>query len=411
MKPYYALIIPMLMLAGCASQEETPTKPVVDVKIAKAEIADVKIIVQAPAVVYAREQANISSRVTAPIRKLFVRKGDTVAAGQLLALLDNRDLVARRDEAMAAAAEAEAGLQRVATGTLPADIERARGQLAGAEAALHQAQKFYDRRRRLFDQGAIPQRELLISQTDLAQANASYEMARKSMELLEGRMRDQDILIAKSKRDQAQARLALANAQLEFSEIRSPSAGTITEQFMFPGDMANPDLPLFTVMDLSIAVARAQIPESEAKNVKAGASCLFLPADDSEALFKGSISMVNQAVDPARRTVEAWCDIPNPKRSLRGGTYGRVQIVTAIAPGSVVIPLSAVQFVEGTRRGYVLAAGSNGLAVKKEVETGEVFEDKVQIKSGIKPTDAVIVQGAYGLPDGTPIRIREEKKP
>jgi hypothetical protein len=57
-----------------------------------------------------------------------------------------------------------------------------------------------------------------------------------------------------------------------------------------------------------------------------------------------------------------------------------------------------------------MVAAGNGQAVRKEVETGEVFEGKVQIKSGLAPSDVVIVQGAYGLPDGTQIRVQEEKK-
>jgi HlyD family secretion protein len=383
----------------------------VEVKVAKAATADVRIIVRASASVFAREQANISSRLTAPIRKLLVRKGDSVAAGQVLAQLDNQDLLAQRDEAVAAVTDADANLQRVSSGTLPTDIERARGQAVSAEAALNQAQKIYDRRHQLFDQGAIPQRDLLVSQTDLVQANVAAEVARKSLDLLQNQSRDKDILIAKSKVEQAQARLSFVKAQLEFAEIRSVSAGTITEQFMFAGDMAKPDAPLFTIMDLSIVVGRAQIPESEAGAVRVGQSCAFVPSDDKGASFSGRVSMVNQAVDPARRTIEAWCEIPNPKRALRSGAFGHAAFVTAIAPKSVVVPLTAVQLIEGTKKGFVMIVGEKEAAVKKEVEIGEVFDGTVQIKTGVTAGDSVIVQGAYGLPDGTQIRVQEEKKP
>ena len=180
---------------------------------------------------------------------------------------------------------------------------------------------------------------------------------------------------------------------------------------MFPGDMAKPDAPLFTIMDLNIAVARAQVPDTDAKNVRVGQSCEFIPADNSSASFKGRVSMVNHAVDPVRRTVETWCEIPNPSHALRGGVYGDVQVITAIEADSIVVPLAAVQFVEGTKKGLVMVAGEDGVAVEKEVETGEVFDGKVQVKSGLITTDRVIVQGAYGLPEGTQIRVQEGKKP
>jgi HlyD family secretion protein len=412
MKRHNFIFLLLPLFAACGSHEEAPLKPpVVEVKVAKAETADVKIIVQATASIFAREQANISSRLTAPIRKLLVRKGDNIAAGQVLAQLDNRDLMAQCDEAASAVTDADANLQRLSSGTLPTDIERARGQSVSAEAALNLAQKNHDRRRLLFEQGAIPQRDLLVSQNELAQANAAAEVARKSLDLLQNQSRDRDIRIAKSKVEQAQARLSFVKAQLEFAEIRSVSTGTITEQFMFPGDMAKPDAPIFTVMDLSIAVARAQIPESEAAAVRTGQSCSFVPSDDRGASFNGRVSMVNQAVDTARRTIEAWCEIQNPKRVLRSGAFGQAMFVTEIAPKSVVVPLTAVQLIEGTKKGFVMIAGEKGAALKKEVEIGEVFEGKVQIKSGIAAGDSVIVQGAYGLPEGTQILVQEEKKP
>lgn len=405
----YFLLISVLAFLGCSQHEDAPPKPVVAVKVAQAELADVKITVSGPAFLFGREQANLSARITAPIKRLLVRKGDRVTAGQVLAELDNRDLLAQRDEAAAAVTDAEANLQRVMAGTLPTDIERARGQLAAAEAALRQAEKFYERRRHLYEQGAIPQRDLVLTETELAQAKANHQVAQKSLDFLLNQSRDKEILMAKSKVEQARARLALIKAQLEFTEVRSPSAGTVTEQFMYPGDMAKPDSPIFTVMDLGVAVARAQIPETEASAVRTGAACAFTPADNPGRVFNGRITVVNQAVDTAKRTVESWCEIQNGNHVLRAGAFGQVQIVTGTAPRSVVVPLAAVQFVEGSNKGVVMVAGDKNVAVKKEVETGVVFEGKVQIKSGLSAGERVIVQGGYGLPEGTELKIQEDK--
>ena len=164
-------------LAGCAPQEEPSAKPVVEVKVAEAELADVQNSVRAPATIFPKEQANISPRVTAPIRSLTARKGDMVAAGQVLAELEKTDLIAQRDEAVAVVADAEANLQKITSGTNPTDVERARGQVETARAGLDQAQKFFERRQDLFRQGAIPNRDLVTSQTELAQAKTAYDVA------------------------------------------------------------------------------------------------------------------------------------------------------------------------------------------------------------------------------------------
>ncbi len=383
------VLLACLLISGCAAQKAEPEpKPVVEVKVAQAELADVQIAVHAPATLFPREQATIASKITAPIRWLGARKGDRISAGQVLARLENRDLLAQRTEA----------------------LDRARGDLAGAEAALNQAQKNFDRRAKLFEQGAIPNRELVASQTELAQAKAAHDVAKKFLGLLENPARQQELRAAAVKPEQEKIRESFLNAQIEYTEIRSPFAGTITEQYVYPGDMAKPESPIFTVMDLSVAVARAQVPEAEVGGVAIGKACSFENADRPDAKAQGRVSVVNQAVDAARRTVEVWCEISNARGTLRASEFGTLTIVTGAAPKSVVVPKEAVQFLEGTRKGFVMVVSTDKHAKKTEIEAGESFAGKVQIKSGLKAGETVIIEGGYGLPDGTEVRLFEVKK-
>lgn len=400
-----ALFIVFILFAGCgAKTEEKEASPLVAVKVAKAEQHDVQLTVQAPATVFAREQANLASRITAPIRELTVRKGQRVTKGQVLARLDNRDLVAQRREIAALVTDAEATMQKLRTGTVPADIERARGQVTTTQAALSQAEKFYGRRRQLFEQGAIPNRDLLMSQTDLATAKANHEVARQTLSLLEKQSSGRDIEIYQSRVEQAQGRLAAIDAQIAFTEIRSPFNGTITEQFVFPGDMAQPAVSMFTIADLTVAVARAQVPESDVKPVKAGASCQMVPQDQPNASYAGKVSIINQAVDPARRSVEVWCEIPNTTGDLRSQAFGSVTIVTGSLPNAVTVPLAAVQFEEGSRNGHVMVVGSDRKAKKRPIVTAAPVTGRVPIFQGLRAGEVVIIEGGYGLPDGTEVQ-------
>ena len=399
-----------LWLAGCAqNREEAAEKPVVAVKTARAEIADLPQVVSAPATIFPREQANIAARITAPIRELRAKKGDNVRAGQVLAVLENRDLVAQEREAQAAVQDAQASLQKTVGGTIPTDIERARGQVETAKAALDQARKNFDRRRDLFQQGAIPQRDLLQAQTELATARANYEVAQKSLDLLQNQSQARDIAMGKSRVAQAEARLAAVRASLQYAQLRSPFSGTITEQFQYPGDMAKPDAPVYTVMDLSLVVARAQVPETEAAAIRSGQACSFLPADAKDSGTGGRITVINRAVDPSRRTVEIWCEIAHPPLSLRAGVFGNVRIRTGTIPRAVIVPAAAVQFAEGTRNGVLFVVDPRHIAHKREVETGIAFEDKVQIVKGVAAGEQVITEGAYSLPDGAQVTLPGEK--
>ncbi len=407
-----ALLGQLLFSGGCARKEEAEAKPVVEVQTARAVIEDVEQTITGPATVFAAAQAGVAARSAAPIKRLLVKKGDTVQAGQALAELEARDLVAAQAEAQAGVAETEANLQKTVAGTLPGDVERARGQLVAAEAAYKQADAIYQRRKSLFEDGAIPQRDLLVAETELATDKANYEVAKMSLDLLKNQSRERDIQMARSHVEQAKARLAGAEAQLSYARITAPFAGTVTEQFMFPGDMARPDAPVFTVSDLSKAVARAQIPESDSGPIHPVQTCAFLPgsaAGDSgkPARIEGRVTVVNRSADPARRTVEVWCEIGAPPASLHPGTFGDVAIVTARGQG-VTVPREALQFNEGTRTGWVMLIEGH-TAHRRDVETAEVSGARVRILKGLQGGETVATEGVYELTDGMQVKLAGDK--
>lgn len=139
-----------------------------------------------------------------------------------------------------------------------------------------------------------------------------------------------------------------------------------------------------------------------------GQACGFSQADGAQADHaptSGKITVINQAVDPARRTIEVWCEIPNKKQGLRAGAFGTVQIATGIVENGVVVPRTAVQFEEGTDKGSVMVVDAKRIAHKKEIETGQKIDDNVQIVKGLGAGETVVIEGGYGLPDGTQVQV------
>lgn len=393
--------------ASSCNNKQTPdeeTSSIVAVKLGRVSQRDLDVSVAAPAAIFPREQASIAARVTAPIRSLRVKKGDMVSAGQMLALLDSRDTEAQREDARAQLTDAEIGFQKTQSGTVPADLDRVRGQLDIAQSSLAQAQKNYDRRAQLFSEGVIPNRDLLQAQTDLAQAKTNADVTKRAFDLMKNQTGTRDIRSAEARVNSAKARLHLANAQLQFTELRAPFPGTITEQMMYPGDMANPGAPLFQIMDLSTVTARAQVPEREALDVRKGQTCSFTAADNPQLKATGRLTVVNRAVDPQRRTIETWCEINNTRLLLRGNVYGELSISTNHFTGVTAIPSTAIQFVEGTRNGTVLVVDKQMTAHIRSVEGGQVSDGSVPIFKGLSPGELVVIEGGYGLPDNTKVR-------
>lgn len=407
----YPYLVLCVLLMGCGAahkEEEAAKKPTVDVKTALAEGKTVELTLRAPATIFPREQANITPRLTGVIRALKARKGDTVSSGAVLVTLENRDLASQREEAQAMLADAQANLEKTRKGTLPSDLERARGQVETSKALLNQAQKVYDRRKSLFEQGAIPNRDLLVSETELSTAKTNHDVAARSLALLEQQSQGQDIRIAEARVEQSKSKLAGVTAQLQFAELRAPFSGVITEQFQYAGDLGQPSAPIFTLVDLSVASARAQVPEGDAARVKMGQSCSFSGGDSASESVAGRVSVINRAVDQLRRTVEVWCEIARVAASLRAGAFGSVTFQVGQLQETVLVPVTALQLEEGTRKGFVLVVDSKNIAHRKEVEVGDLMGDKRVVLSGLKAGEPIIVEGGYELPDGSQVRTSKE---
>ncbi len=399
------LIALAVVLAACSREEaERKPAPQVEVRLAEARTADLAATVEAPGTLFPLAQAAVAAKISAPIRELLVTKGSAVKRDQVLAVLENRDLEAARAEAQANLREAQSSLERLSAGALPGDLERAQTELSTAQSAVDTAEKIFERRKTLVDEGAIPARELLVSQNELAAARNRFLLARKNLELLQSQIRERDLEIARSRVEQARARLAQAEAQLAFTRLRSPLDGMVSDQWMYPGDMAKPDAPIVTVMDLHKLVVRAQAPEARAGGLALGQSAAFVPQDQPGRKFTGRVSVISPAVDRAARTVEVWVEIDNAQRALRAGGYGTLTIAARRVPGAVAVPRSAVVLQEGADEGAVMVVDEKNIAHQRKVKVGVRQDDLIQILEGVKPGEKVVAEGNYGLPDKAEVK-------
>lgn len=394
------LLVLALLLPACRQEEETVPQLEVRVQTEPVRREDVQVDVSAPATIFPRSETRLSSSLTAPIVGLGAGQGDRVRAGQVLVRLRKDDIEAECAEAEAQVADARANLEKVSAGTLPTDIERARGEVERTQAALAEAEQIYKRRVELAAEGALPQREVLVSKTQYEQARTAHRVAEKSLALLESRSREQDLRMAQSRLDQAQARLDYLKTRLGYAEIRCPFAGVITEQFQYPGDMAGPDTPIFTLMDLSTVVARGQFPEEKAADVRLGQPCRFEKIDSPSQGFEGRTTVVSQAVDSVRRTVEVWCRIPNPAGALKSGLFGKTTVVTGIHPGALTVPAAAVDFDQGRSDGVVWTVSDDRTAHENRVSVGVIRGERAEILEGLQVGETVVAAGGYGLYEG-----------
>jgi len=371
-------------MPGCA--KEKAEEAVVNVQVATVEKKTLQRTVEADAILFPLQQSAIVPKITAPVKKFYVNRGSRVRKGQLLAVLENRDLAAAAQENRGAFDQAQAAYATTMAASLPEEIQKSQLDVQVAKEALDAAQKVFDSRQNLFNQGALPRRDLDQASVNLVQARSQYDIAQKHLNSVLAVNREQETKSAAGQLESAKGKYRGAKAQLSYSEIRSPIAGAVTDRPLYAGEIPASGTPLITVMDLSQVIARAHLPQDQAALLKVGDKGIITAPNEQEV--SGFVTVVSPALDPNSTTVEIW-----------------LQTI----PDALVVPSVAVLTVAdgGTS---VMVVGSDNRAHQTSVKVGVKQGDEVQIVEGLQAREKVVTVGAYGLPDKVKVNVEKSNE-
>jgi multidrug efflux pump subunit AcrA (membrane-fusion protein) len=394
------LLVALGVMTACSGEAKDTEQPV-PVEIVSVEKATVQQKITADAVVFPIAQSALVPKISAPVKKFLVNRGSRVRSGQLLAVLENRDLAAAAQDSRGAYDQAEATYATTTTSDLPQELQKAQLDEEAAKKQLDAQQKVYNSRQELFTQGALPRKELDQAGVDLTNARNQYEIAQKHLDALNAVGKQQTLKSAKGQLESAQGKYEGASAQLSYSEIRSPINGVITDRPLYPGEMATAGTPLLTVMDISQVTAREHIPQQSAVLLKTGDPAT-ISAPGLDKPIAGKVSIISPALDPNSTTVEVWVQAKNLGGHLKPGTSVQISMVARSVQDALTIPAAALLTAQdGTTS--VMVAGSDNRAHQKDVKVGIRDQDRVQIVEGLQAGDRIVASGAYGLPDNSKI--------
>jgi HlyD family secretion protein len=398
---FASAILPLLLLSACSKREQE-VMPEVSVQVARAKLGEISQIVTAEAVVFPLQQAVVTPKITSTIKSFQVQRGARVRKGQLLAVLENADLSAAAVQSKGEFEQAEASYVTSTAAGVPEQVQKAELDAASTKSSLDAQQKLYDSRKELFEQGALPRRDLDAAQVALVQARSQYQQAQKALDDLHRVGKEQALKTAGGQLSAAKGKLLSAEAQLGYSEIRSPIDGVVTDRPLFPGELASANQPLLTVMNTSYLIAKSHIAQSQAVTLKVGDAANIQIAGVDEPV-PAKVSLVSPALDPGSTTIEVWVETSKPPLELKPGMTVQVAVTAATAKDAVLVPKNSV--VESESGSFVLLAGKDGLAHQISVQLGLRGPSETQIIKGVSAGDSVVVTGAYSIPDKTKIKI------
>ncbi|HEY9707335.1 MAG TPA: efflux RND transporter periplasmic adaptor subunit [Oculatellaceae cyanobacterium] len=346
----------------------------------------------------------------ATVAELLVEPGASVTAGQPVAVLSSLGLVELRVNSQEKQAEGEADLQqaqadlKLAQENYEKYSQIAADEIAQAQTQLSFAQEKYDKDKQLADAGALPRRNSLESQTQLAQAKAELTKASSRREVIGA---EAQLKRARSAVEVAQSRIRLSNAtyQTRLQQLgnRANDKGLVTVAAPISGRVADREVTLgqsfedaggklMTIVNDSRVYATANIYEKDLDKVKTGQRVSLKVASLPNRTFTGRIATIGSVVEGETRVVPVKAEIDNPGSVLKPGMFAELEVLTdQTSTATLAIPKLAV--VEANNKQLVFVQNGNAFQ-PAEVTLGQMSGDWVEVKSGLSEGNLIVTQRA-----------------
>ena len=313
-------ILGISTLTGCSNSDKSKVKSTINV-----ENSNKKAIVYLMAgKIDTNENVNISSKITAKVIETCVDVGSKVKKGDPLIKLDSKDLEAQVTKAEAAVNTAN--LVKTQSGARSEQIYQAQAAVDGAKAKYENSKTNYERNQKLFDTGAISKSQLEELQTSLAEAEASYNSAKSSLDLLNKGESQETINVAESQVKEAQAALDIAKNQLENAVIISPISGIVTAKDINTGELAAIGSTLITVVNSDTMLINAYLPTAYMNRIKIGQEVVIKVAEIPDKEFNGEVFMTDSVVDSKNKNILVKVRFKDQDIQLKPGMFAEVGV-------------------------------------------------------------------------------------
>jgi RND family efflux transporter MFP subunit len=344
-----------LILAGCgrkAANDDTATytRQASSVRVYEVVRKEISRNLAYSGTLAPLREARILPDMPGKVQSMLVNIGDPVRKGQKLAVMDNT--------------------------TLKYQLDQAKAALAVAKANEADGEKNWGRTQNLYSEQAISQQQ--------------YEKARLGLQA------------AGAQLQQAQATVNLLNHQYEQTTLRAPFDGVITQKGFEEEDLVNPAMarePVYTVMDVSNLKVGLQIPLNEIGLIKKDQVAQLRVPTEPDRVFPGRVTIVNIAAETGSKTFYVETLFDNAEGLLHPGIFGEVSVEVEKRMGSLVLPRSAL--IDGNTVFII----RDNTAYQTPVVLGLMTPDSIEVVSGLREEDVVIVEGSYTLADSSRVRI------
>lgn len=391
-----ALLLTLSAGVAACSRSSPSTTPVAASEISHAVVVkldstSVEDFYEAVGTVQSSSKTTLTARILGTISATHYREGDIVQADQLLVEIDDRDIATQARRADAGLQEAQATLDEI-----DHSIRAAESGKVVADANLKLAASTLERYTALRDRNSVSAHEFEEVESHRDSAKAEVDRAQASLEAL------------RAKRRQVQARIEQAKVEIDavkitrgYTRILSPIDGLVTSKLAEAGSQAAPGVPLIVIEDRKYEID-ASVPESQLDHIRVGMRLQATVPSLNTAAIEGTVSAIIPTTDASTRSFTVKiAALGQPKAGLlRSGMFARIR-VPAGKRNVVAVPTSAIRR-QGQLTSVYVVDDSNAIRLRL-IEAGQSVHDAgddIEVLSGLKPGERVIVRPDTSVQDG-----------
>jgi multidrug resistance efflux pump len=382
------LILLVSMTAGCTKRPAEAPERIKPVKVMELKKESTAVVLQYTGIIEAEEMRRLSFKSSGKLKEVFVKKGDKVEAGQLLAALDTEDLEYSLKASEAQMKAALAQYRKAVNGADPEDIKKLELNVKKAQDSYNYTLASYKRIEALYNGGAVSKDdldkaklELDVKEAELQQAKEAYNQAKDGT-----RAEDRETLLNQA--EQARAQYEHNRSLLDDASLKSDAKGSVVDILYKKGEMVSASYPVIVLRSES-QVVNVGLSSKDVKKVAPGTEAVIL-VDGQEA--KGRVEEISDVPDSRTMTYNARIYLESMAFSI--GDIADVKLIAGSREG-IWVPITAI-LSDGSDYVYI---ENNGRAEKRKISIVDVSATNAMVE-GVRPGERLVVEGMKSLRDG-----------
>lgn len=372
------------------------------VKVAKVHRGNIEEKLFLTGNIEAEAQVDVFSNTVGEMEEIFVERGDVVKRGQIIAMIEHKQLKHKVEQVEASLNVLKAEWAKMEAGARPEELTQAKDRVRRTQADYENAKLTFQRMKYLYEQGVISKGELDNTQANYTIALAEYNSAQENLKLVQQGARQEERQALKAKISEAEATLRLERSKLNDAYITSPMDGIVSKRYLDRGAHVSSSSVILNIVQMDKLKVLIDVVEKDLGLIKIGGPAIIWVDAYPSKIFQGRVSKISPVVDPSSRTAEVEISLPNPDLLLKPGMYAKVDLVVGSHENVLLVPKIAFLSGEESNKLFIHRDGKAYLiSVDKGLEDANI----VEVINPLQEGEEVIIAGQSNLHSQVPIRV------